>query len=200
MKPAAARCPPTIRTLGAAPVASAAPRPDEPPDVAEARREHRAEPESELDTRPIDGREHKPEAVETWRKMEQLARRDSLAGVISPRAVVGLDESGHRDGAVDWHYRPPAARPGRHHTDPLYDSRGVLMGYQQAPPVHVRGDAPGSAKDQRRRARTLSEDSAAQQQLDQACERAPRAEVAAALGLTPRQLRRRIEERNRGRK
>lgn len=126
------------------------------------------------------------------------------------RNVVGVGPDGKRpEGAADWHWRPPQHAPDEHHDQPIvlrnpngHEGPGnheTLM-FQQAPPVHVKGVAPGSAKDVRRYLHVIGETEAERLYLGAALEKAPRAEVAKVLGMTSRQLRRRIEKRNKGRK
>jgi hypothetical protein len=114
--------------------------------------------------------------------------------------IHGVDETGkHGDGAVDWHWRPPSTSldPVDHCDSPIV-FRNQLH-YQQAPPVHVPGFAPGSAKEQRRRIRTMTEDEAQRRALELLADRAPRSELAAAAGMTKDQLRRAITKRNKRR-
>lgn len=58
--------------------------------------------------------------------------------------VRGVAEDGKQpDGACDWEYDPPQPSPDDHHTFAIEINGGI--GYQQGPPVHVRGVRPGSA-------------------------------------------------------
>ncbi len=58
--------------------------------------------------------------------------------------VRGVSEDGSTpEGATEWVWRPPAPTPDAHHSDPIAINGGV--GYQQSPPVHVKGVRPASA-------------------------------------------------------
>lgn len=77
-------------------------------------------------------------------------------GMISPRAVEGLDETGRRvEGAEDWYYREPSSRmTGRHYSPIVVNNR--LM-WQQPTPIHVKGVPFASPKVAATVAREISE-------------------------------------------
>jgi hypothetical protein len=81
------------------------------------------------------------------------------AGMVANN-VGGVSEDGKRPpGAAGWEYRPPHAQPSEHADLEIVlgsgDARRLM--YQQRPPVHVSGSAPGSPRDVRRQVRGMSE-------------------------------------------
>lgn len=120
-------------------------------------------------------------------------RPTPLTGVA--RNVYGVTTEGKRgDGATSWEFRPPVPWQDAHHSDPL--EIGGRVQYQQAPPVHVGGSPPTSAKERKRIVRAITEEEAARRSLALELQRVPRATVAAVIGVTPRKLRRKIERHN----
>jgi hypothetical protein len=94
------------------------------------------------------------------------------AGMIGGN-VRGVTTEGRRPtGAAGWEYRPPHPRPSEH-ADLELVVNGRLT-YQQRPPVHVSGSAPGSAQDTRRLVRGITEAEAQRQALREAARGLPR--------------------------
>lgn len=128
---------------------------------------------------------------ELQRNLDELARRDNASGDMTRgRGFIGVQEDGRKaDGAATWNWRPPVycapdPDPEGRNLDPVMMNGKVR--YQPAPPVHVKGAAPGNAKDMARHVRRLSE-TGAQREI-------ARRELAAAgigaSGMNPAQLQR----------
>jgi len=110
----------------------------------------------------LDAREFTPDARATHEAVEALARRDNASGDMTRgRGFVGVREDGTKaEGASTWEYRPPVycaddPDPNGRMLDPILMNGRVR--YQPAPPVHVKGAVPGSARDVKRAQLAISE-------------------------------------------
>lgn len=130
------------------------------------------------DNEPIDGELRCDGCLRAWAEYHE------------PRAPEEFHPTG---GAVSWEFRRPRTRPSETHWMPFIINNELR--WQAPPDVHVsgtrpRGDTPGTLA-----ARELSEEEAQRRTLALALDSMTRAEQAAALGLTPRQLKRRLARR-----
>lgn len=137
---------------------------------------------------------------ERAKQVDALARRDTATGDLTRgKGFIGVQEDGRKaEGSSTWEWRPPLPSPVRGHDEMALQCNGIASGYQPAPPVHVPGAVPGSAKDMRRHIRTLSETAAERILFAQEADRVPRTVAAEVLGMTKDQLRRAITKRNKG--
>lgn len=125
----------TARELGADPEAHAEPREDREPKKRGIPPLPMPEP---VRVQAPDVTTFPPEAVETWRRLQDEERRRNRVGALRAN-VVGVNEDGEKpEGATDSLCRNLSAMPVRGH-DEMAITLGGEVFFTQAPAVHVPG-------------------------------------------------------------
>lgn len=153
-------------------VRSAAPCPDREPEKRGLPPTPPLEPEK---AQSVDSRAFAPEAVETYRRVQQLGI--DVSGVISTKAFIGKSEDG----------RTP---PGAYHWSHCFGRQ----------PVYVHGAVYADAPDTARAMRVVDEAARQRKQADKEMRKVLRANAARALGMTTSRLRRAITARNKNKR
>ncbi len=158
------------------------------------------------------------DAVTVWEETQRLAARESSSSAL-PGALLGRNEEGNVEGRTEpWHHREPRVKPDLHHNIPIVfgsgDSKYVM--WQQQTPIHAGGgfvlpthrtrlrpkterQAAEEIRQQEERRELAAQQLAVVTGTDRdILERDARGEhndeIAAALGLTPRAVKRRLEK------